>query len=155
MKELQHVDFVKQQIETLTRAIKACAVRLSDLRGQLDVPQEEQLRELEHITSRALQVWSAAVKQAEDDKQQLVNEVQDGLREISDIKEQLGDDLMSSGAAAELSDLQAPHQRTIKAWSNEVMGKLHYWRGVRDTRIQEHDQLQVGGTATTTTHSSQ
>jgi hypothetical protein len=61
---------------------------------------------LEDIISRAHLVWEEAVAAAEAKQQRLRGEVEEALREIAGLKEELGDDVMRRGAQAELDQLK-------------------------------------------------
>lgn len=71
---------------------RACADQLYHVWQDLEVPQQDQRRELGDITNQAQQAWSEAVHFAEDKRASLQQRVNDNLNEIDRIKEQLGED---------------------------------------------------------------
>ena len=70
---------------------RACTDQLHHIWDDLEMPREDQTKELRDITNNAQKVWSEAVQFAEDKRAGLHDKISDSLNEIDRIREQLGE----------------------------------------------------------------
>ncbi|KIZ07743.1 hypothetical protein MNEG_0212 [Monoraphidium neglectum] len=140
-----HINLVRAAAEAYAQSSRSSLVRLQEVWQDIELPQAQQVAVLEDIISRAHLVWEEAVAAAEAKQQRLRGEVEEALREIAGIKEELGDDVMRRGAQAELDQLKGEERvhKTLCAWRGEVLQKAAYWRNCRLQRLGEYDELQA------------
>lgn len=84
-------DVLQQHSQSYLHHSKACAEQLQHVWGDLEVPRDEQTRELREITNNAQKTWSEAVQFAEDKRAGLHDRISNSLNEIDRIREQLGE----------------------------------------------------------------
>lgn len=84
-------EVLQHQSQSYLHHSKACAEQLHHVWEDLEVPREDQSRELREITNKAQAVWSEAVQFAEDKRAGLHDRISNSLNEIDRIREQLGE----------------------------------------------------------------
>ena len=82
---------LQQHSQSYLHHSKACAVQLHHVWEDLEVPRDDQTRELREITNNAQKVWSEAIQLAEDKRAGLHDRISNSLNEIDRIREQLGE----------------------------------------------------------------
>lgn len=84
-------EVLQQHTHSYLHHSKACAEQLHHVWEDLEVPREDQTRQLREITNSAQRVWSEAVQFAEDKRTGLHDKISNSLNEIDRIREQLGE----------------------------------------------------------------
>ena len=84
-------EILTQHTQSYLQHSKACTEQLLHVWQDLEMPREDQTRELREITNNAQRVWSEAVQLAEDKRAGLQDRISDSLNEIDRIREQLGE----------------------------------------------------------------
>ena len=84
-------EVLQQHTQSYLHHSKACAEQLRHVWEDLEMPREDQTRELRDVTNSAQRVWSEAVQFAEDKRAALHDKISNSLNEIDRIREQLGE----------------------------------------------------------------
>lgn len=94
-------------VDVYSRASRTCAQQLATIYADLELDGDAQRAELDEICGRATNVWNAAVEDATARRNELRQQVEDALKEVQKIKQQLGDDAIQAEIESELAQLQA------------------------------------------------
>lgn len=103
---MTELDVLQQHTQSYLQHSKACAEQLHHVWEDLEMPREDQTRELRDVTNSAQRVWSEAVQFAEDKRAGLQDRISNSLNEIDRIREQLGEQHGLSHSVSSSSPLQ-------------------------------------------------
>lgn len=137
--EAPNTDYIKNQGDQYARTSNACIAKLGAVWKDMEISFEQQKLELLDITKRAQDVWNAAVGEAEARWAALQEKIDAASAEISNIREELGEDFHPS---QEEPDARGAARTTKSRWE-AVREKLDFWTERRAERLQSYQELQA------------
>ncbi|KAL3159772.1 hypothetical protein ABBQ38_010177 [Trebouxia sp. C0009 RCD-2024] len=132
-------EVLQQHTQSYLHHSKACAEQLRHVWEDLEMPREDQTRELRDVTNSAQRVWSEAVQFAEDKRAALHDKISNSLNEIDRIREQLGEQHSFSHSD---EGLQCSPSASLMNRYQVIQSQAEHWRQRKAQRLQEFTSLQ-------------